>query len=178
MPRCAEVETARLALCRPMLADVPSLFEFLGDPQAMQFTQVNASLRECRRRIAVHERRRRRDGYAPWTVIRKADGKIIGWGGLYDDPFEPGWGVEVGYHFAPAAWGRGYASELVATCTDIADRVLRLPVITAFAHAENLASQRVLQKSGFEPVRFVAEMHRWLFRRERGTSATHSSCRA
>ena len=149
-----------------MLADVPALFVFLGDPQAMRFTQLDASLRACRRRIAVHEWFRRRDGCAPWTVVRKADDSIIGWGGLYNDPFEHGWGVEVGYHFAPEAWGRGYASELVAACMDIADRVLRLPAITAFAHPENSASQRVLQKAGFEQVRFVPEMNRWLFRRQ------------
>lgn len=167
MPRCADVETARLVLRRPALADVPELFEFLGNPQAMRFTHVDASLRECRRRVAVHEWFRRRDGYAPWTVLRKADGSIIGWGGLYNDPFEPGWGVEVGYHFAPEAWGNGYASELVSACMDIADRVLRLPMITAFAHAENIASQRVLHKAGFEQVRFIPEMNRWLFQRER-----------
>jgi [ribosomal protein S5]-alanine N-acetyltransferase len=150
-----------------MLADVPALFEFLGDPQAMRLTHADASLRECRRRIAVHEWFRRRDGYAPWTVLRKVDGRIIGWGGLYNDPFEPGWGVEVGYHFAPQAWGSGYASELVAASMDIADRVLRLPAITAFAHPENVASQRVLQKANFEHVRFVPEMDRWLFQRQR-----------
>jgi ribosomal-protein-alanine N-acetyltransferase len=104
-----------------MLADVPALFRFLGDPRAMRFTHVDASLRDCRRRIAVHEWFRRRDGYAPWTVVRKSDGQTIGWGGLYNDPFDPGWGVEVGYHFDPAAWGQGYASELVAACMDVAD---------------------------------------------------------
>lgn len=28
-------------------------------------------------------------GYAPWTIVRRGDGKVIGWGGLHDDPFEP-----------------------------------------------------------------------------------------
>src|ERR1700676_1376056 len=98
------LETARLVLRRPTLADVPALFEFLGNAEAMRHTQDDASLRAGRRRIAVQERRRRRDGCAPWTVLTKAEGRIIGWGGLYDDPFDPGWGVEVGYFFRPAAW--------------------------------------------------------------------------
>jgi ribosomal-protein-alanine N-acetyltransferase len=50
-----DVETSRLILRRPSLVDVPALFEFLGDAQAMQHTHVDASLRECRRRVAVHE---------------------------------------------------------------------------------------------------------------------------
>jgi RimJ/RimL family protein N-acetyltransferase len=100
-----EIETARLILRPAALADVPALFRFLGDENAMSYTRRDASLRDCRRRIAVHERRRRRDGYAPWTVMTKADRRIIGWGGLYNDPFEEGWGIEVGYFFDPAAWG-------------------------------------------------------------------------
>jgi ribosomal-protein-alanine N-acetyltransferase len=161
------METARLVLRRPKLADVPKLFEFLGDPEAMRYTQVEASAKTCRRRIAVHEWRRRRDGYAPWTIVTKMDGRIIGWGGLYDDPFDPGWGVEVGYCFHPAVWGRGYATELVAACTHIADRILQLPEISAFAHPENVGSRRVLEKAGFEVVRSVPEMERFLYQRKR-----------
>lgn len=160
-----ELETSRLVLRHPTLADVPRLFEFLGDAEAMQHTHVDASLRQCRRRVAVHERRRRRDGCAPWTILTKADARVIGWGGLYYDPFDPGWGVEVGYSFDPAAWGHGYATELVAACTSLADDALHLPEIHAFARAENVRSRRVLEKAGFKVVRFVPEMERLLYRR-------------
>jgi ribosomal-protein-alanine N-acetyltransferase len=98
-----DTETLRLILRRPRLADVSLIFVFLGNADAMRHTHADASLRACRRRIAVHEWRRRHDGYAPWTIVTKADGRIIGWGGLYDDPFDPGWGVEVGYFFHPSA---------------------------------------------------------------------------
>jgi ribosomal-protein-alanine N-acetyltransferase len=164
---CADIETARLRLFRPRLVDVPTLFRFLGDAEAMRFTHVDLSLKGCRRRIAAHEWLRRRDGFAPWTVVRRDDARIVGWGGLYNDPFTPGWGVEVGYHFDPAVWGRGYASELVATCMNLADRVLLLPEISAFAHAGNIGSRRVLEKAGFEVVRFVPEMDRFFYRRQR-----------
>ncbi len=161
------IETARLHLRPPTRADAPALFEFLGDPQAMRYTRCDASLRECRRRILVHEWFRRRDGYAPWTVASKRDGRIIGWGGLYKDPFDPGWGVEVGYYLRPSACGQGYGSELVGACMEVADRALALPEVGAFAHPENAASRRVLEKAGFEIVRFVPAMERLLFRRER-----------
>jgi ribosomal-protein-alanine N-acetyltransferase len=154
-----------LLLRRPRLADVPALFEFLGDPDAMRHTRVDASLRDCRRRIAAHEWRRRRDGYAPWTAVTRAEGRIIGWGGLCTDPFEPGWGVEVTYFFHPDAWGRGFATELVGACLEIADRVLKLPEVRAFARPENTASRRVLEKAGFEILRFLPELQRLLYRR-------------
>ncbi|MGF1629211.1 MAG: GNAT family N-acetyltransferase [Kiloniellaceae bacterium] len=162
------IETERLLLRPPRLADAPTLFEFLGNAEAMRHMHCDATLRICRRRIAVHEWRRRRDGCAPWTVVAKADGRIIGWGGLYEDPFDPGWGVGVGYSFRPQAWGQGYATELVAASLEIADKVLRLPEVRAFAKPENAASRRVLEKTGFEEVRFVPEMGRLLYCRRRG----------
>ena len=161
------VETSRLILRRPTLSDVPDLFAFLGDAEAMRHTHADASPRECRRRVAVHEWQRRRNGYAPWTVVRKADARIIGWGGLYDDPFDPGWGIEVAYFFEPAAWGQGYASELTLACTAFADDVLGVPEICAFAHRDNIGSRRVLEKAGFTVVRFVPEMDRLLYGRSR-----------
>ena len=162
-----DVETSRLILRRPRLGDVPGLFEFLGDAHAMQHTHVDASLQVCRRRVVVHEWRRRQDGYAPWTIMAKSDGRMIGWGGLYNDPFDSGWGVEVAYFFHPVAWGQGYASEMVAACTSVADHALRLPEVRAFAHPANAGSRRVLEKAGFEIVRFAPEMNRFLYRRHR-----------
>jgi ribosomal-protein-alanine N-acetyltransferase len=101
-------------LRRPVIADVPALYEFLGDADAMRQTHVDASFRACRRRIAEHEWMRRRNGYAPRTIVTRNAGAIVGWGGLYQDPFDVGRGPEVGYFFHPAAWGIGYANELAA----------------------------------------------------------------
>lgn len=141
----AGLETDRLILRRPVLADVPALFTFLGDAATMQHMQVDVSLRGCRGRVVAHEHRRRKDGYAPWTIISKAKGRIMGWGGLYNDPFDLSWGVEIGYFFHPDVWGQGYASEFVTACTEFADHVLKLPVISAFARPENAGSRRLLQ---------------------------------
>ncbi len=133
----------------------------------MHHTHVDKTLRDCRRRIAAHEWQRRRDGFGPWTVVSRAEGRTVGWGGLYTDPFDPGWGAEVGYFFHPDVWGRGYATELVAASLDLADRLLNLPEVQAFARPENAASRRILEKAGFEIVRFIPEMERWLYRRGR-----------
>ncbi|SCB26974.1 GNAT family N-acetyltransferase [Rhizobium lusitanum] len=166
------IETARLVLRKPLLSDASSLFEFLGDPEAMQFTHTDASLKDCRQRIAVYERRRRRDGYAPWTAILKSTGRAIGWGGLYDDPFDSGWGVELGYYFHPGAWGHGYGSEFVSAALAEADHTLKLAKVGAFARPENRVSRRLLEKAGFELIRFVPEIERFFFERQRPTALT------
>ena len=64
-------------------------------------------------------------------------------------------------------WGQGYASELTRACTTFADHALGRRDIHAFAHPDNLGSQRVLEKAGFTVLRFVPEMDRLLYRRAR-----------
>jgi hypothetical protein len=91
----------------------------------MQYTRRLVGLRACRRYIAGHECQRRKVGYGPGIVLEKARGVMIGIGGLYDDPFDVGWGTEVGYTFAEAAWGNGYATELVKFSLQFAYERLR-----------------------------------------------------
>ena len=64
-----EVETPRLIPRRPRLEDVTALFEFLGNAEAMQHTHTDATLRECRRKVAVHKWHHGQNGYAPCTII-------------------------------------------------------------------------------------------------------------
>jgi RimJ/RimL family protein N-acetyltransferase len=161
-----QLETTRLILRPPCPSDAPALFAFLGDATAMQHTTVQASLRDCRDYLAAHEQQRQRIGSAPWVITEKQTGATIGFGGLYEDPFEPGWGVEIGYFFAPAAWGNGYATELTLFCVALARQQARWPALCAFAHPKNLASQKVLLKAGFRQERFVQEMDRFLYRHD------------
>ena len=157
------LETARLLLSVPRLVDAPELFDFLGDMEAMRHTLRLGTLRDCRRHIAGHECQRRKLGYGPWTVRAKADGEIVGFSGLYDDPFDPGWGIEVGYAFASRTWGNGYATELTKFCLALARNELGVHLVRAFAHPDNAASRRVLEKTGFREQRFVPEMNRCLY---------------
>ncbi|MGE0714523.1 MAG: GNAT family N-acetyltransferase [Alphaproteobacteria bacterium] len=156
--------TERLALRRPRLADAPPLFRFLGDADAMRHTERLPSLRRTRHYLAAHERRRRRCGYAPWTIVERDGDRIVGWGGLYEDLREPGWGIEVVYFLAPDTWGRGYATELVERCVAVARDRLHLAEIVGFAHPDNIGSQRVMEKCGFHLDRFVPKMDRLYFR--------------
>jgi len=157
-------ETERLSLRPPRASDAPSLFRFLGDEQVMHFTQVHPSLDHTRHYLQTHELNREKVGHAPWVVLEKSSDGIVGFGGLYEDPFDPGWGLEVGYYFAPSAWGKGYATELVQFCLALLRRNRVLSEIRAFAHPENSASRRVLLKAGFKEERFIPSMNRHLYR--------------
>ena len=149
VPRPRTIVTEHLIL-RPFEdADVDALFAVLGNAAAMRYTHVATSREECRHRLRAFAALESALGFAPWTVRQRADERIVGWGGLGIDPFEPGWGVEVSYFFDPTAWGRGYATELVRASLGHGFGALHLPLVHAFARPENLASIRVLEKCGF-----------------------------
>jgi RimJ/RimL family protein N-acetyltransferase len=79
----------------------------------------------------------------------RADGERVGTIGLHDVTATHGNG-EVGYFIAPGAWGNGYATDATRTVVEYAFVERRLHKVYARAFAFNDASQRVLEKVGFE----------------------------
>ena len=110
--------------------------------------------------MQTYENERRKLGFAPWTVLLKAEDKVIGWGGLTIDPFDPGWGVEVAFFFHPDYWGRGFGSELVRVSIQEGFSTHHLSELHAFAHRDNAASIRVLEKNGFRFLRYEPKLNR------------------
>lgn len=153
-------ESDRL-LYRPLEnKDIDPLFQIQSDPIAMKYTICTKTREETEKRLKAYEKGKEELGFAPWTIIIKSENKVIGWGGLNIDPFDPGWGVEVIYFFHPQYWGRGFGSELVKLSIEKGFSIHKLKEINAFAHPENKASIRVLEKSGFNFLRFESKLNR------------------
>jgi [ribosomal protein S5]-alanine N-acetyltransferase len=142
------LQTAHLVLRPFVLDDVPALYEIQGNPAAMRFTYVAPSIEACRARLVAYEAMRQLNQFAPWTVLTRDAGRVIGWGGLGVDPSDPDWGPEVSYARHPSYWGRGFAKELVQQSLVHAFHDLGLSDVSAFAMPENAASVRVLEKCG------------------------------
>ena len=157
------VSTPSLLLRAFEAADAKALFAFMRDASAMQHTYVAPSLEHCAARLSAYESMRPALGFAPWVARRIGTDDVVGWGGLSLDPDEPGWGLEVSYAFAPSAWGRGYATELVQASLAHAFAVLSAPEVHAFARPENAASVRVLAKCGFTFLRHEPSLQRHHF---------------
>jgi [ribosomal protein S5]-alanine N-acetyltransferase len=154
------VETERLTLREFADADVDALYEIQGDRQHMRFTFSSASREDCENWLRRYARTRPVNGFAPWTIVHRADNRIIGWGGLSIDPLAPGWGPEVAYFIHQACAGQGYATEVVRASLQCGFRDLRLNAIGAFAMPQNLASVRVLEKCGFRFLRYEPAVQR------------------
>jgi RimJ/RimL family protein N-acetyltransferase len=103
----------------------------------------------------THARAERRVGY--WTqhgagdyVVRTAqDGEFIGFAGFFPSP-RPN-AVAIGYALFPRFWGNGYGTELAKALTETA-LAFDCSEIVATVLATNVASRRVLEKTGFVAV--------------------------
>jgi [ribosomal protein S5]-alanine N-acetyltransferase len=92
-------------------------------------------------------------GYRVWRDGNT--GEFLGRGGLRHCFIEGEPVVEVGYAFAADHWGRGLATEMTRAVLDDAFAQLGIRRIVSFTLTTNLASQRVMQKSGLTYVRDV-----------------------
>jgi ribosomal-protein-alanine N-acetyltransferase len=164
--------TPRLQLRPLQPGDVASLYAIQRNPEAMRYTHCARSLDDCVARLQAFEDSRAVNGFAPWVVLDRAGDRVIGWGGLAVDPFDPGWGTELLYFFDPACWGRGHATELVSAALDHAFGPLALAEVDAYAMAENQASIRVLQKCGFAFLRHEPALARQRYRASQPVAAS------
>ena len=82
-----------------------------------------------------------------YAVTMAATGRFIGCAGLDSSK---GNGLELGYWLGEPFWGEGFATEASHALADLAFRDTDVPLITASCRLSNLASRRVIQKSGFQ----------------------------
>ena len=97
----------------------------------------------------------------PWGVFaidESSSGCSVGGIGFKSAPNERG-EVEIGYGICHSCQGRGVATEAVVALCDFAQP--RARVVLAETDRENVASQRVLEKSGFQSVNEIDGLIRW-----------------
>ena len=145
------LETERLRL-RPWTLtedDVAAAFRIYGDPEVMSMMglPLDPDLAATRTGLTrIVGRYAEWPGMGLWAVKEVATGAIIGSAGI--KPMDGGPEIEIGYHLARAAWGKGYATEVARALVDYGFSRLGLTRIVGVARPENQASRRVLQKAG------------------------------
>jgi ribosomal-protein-alanine N-acetyltransferase len=94
-------------------------------------------------------------GWYGWYAIRRGNTNqpsvLVGAGGYLGPPSESG-EVEIGFSVMPAWQGLGYATELVEALIAYAFADPRVRKVIARTTSQNLASCKVLEKSGFRCV--------------------------
>jgi RimJ/RimL family protein N-acetyltransferase len=148
------VETPRLWLRWPRLADAPALQRIAGVASVAEMTSTwphPLPEGEAGRRIAA-ARCHNRDGLSLILAItRKGDPDTL-IGTIGSGPPAEG-AASIGYLLDPAHHGRGLATEAVGSLVRMLFTHTGIELIAASCRIVNPASRRVLEKNGFEVVR-------------------------
>lgn len=88
-----------------------------------------------------------------FAVILKETNEFIGFSGLkFRDKLENGHinFYDIGYRFSEKYWHKGFATESSLAWLDYGFNTMKLPTIYACAFSDNVGSNKVLNKIGFE----------------------------
>ena len=91
-----------------------------------------------------------RHGYGLWVFRDAADGRFVGRGGLHNTHVGGHDEVELAYALMAEYWGRGLATEMAEAIVAVAFERLGMTDLVCFTLTTNRASQRVMEKAGFE----------------------------
>jgi RimJ/RimL family protein N-acetyltransferase len=148
--------TGRLSFRRWVAADAEAVLDMYGREDVYRFLGSSPSpvrdRDEAEARIARWSARSA-PGRGLWAVTLGDDGSDgcpIGTVLLMPLPRsdgQPSDALEIGWHFHPAVWGNGYATEAAQAVIHLAGR-LGLPEVTAVVFAGNAASLRVCERLG------------------------------
>lgn len=90
-----------------------------------------------------------RYGYGLW-IFRDTDSNFVGRGGLRKIYIDDNEEIELAYALMPAYWGKGLATEMAKAILTVGFEYLDIPKVVCFTLTTNQASQRVMQKVGFQ----------------------------
>lgn len=138
----------RLALRRFSAGDLDLLDRLNSDEQAMRYLGGPVSRETTKsmldeRILGYYDQH---PGFGVWVTLHRATGECIGFHLLNHIRGEAC--IQIGYRLFPAWWGQGYATEMCLALLRYGYGEMKLPQIVAITDPANMASQRVLLKSG------------------------------
>ena len=145
-----EIETEHLRMRPASAEDVEDLVALHEDPLVREVfgSPTRAEIEEWVGRAADEWAER---GHGRMTLLDRETGAFLGRSGLKWWPYFGE--VEVGWVLAPAARGRGLATEAGRACVDWAFRDLDVPYVTAYIAPTNANSIAVAERLGMTPLR-------------------------
>jgi len=141
-------ETDRLILRDVELADAEAVHQYAADPEVVRYLSWGPNDLERTRQVLQMRAAEQTDPARrafELMIVEKASGLVVGSAGLrVSDKLD----ADIGYVLARAKWGQGIVPEACAKLLEVAFGWLGLHRVWASTNAENLASQRVLEKLG------------------------------
>jgi RimJ/RimL family protein N-acetyltransferase len=149
VPSSPVIETERLLLRPPAPEDAESIFErYACDAEVTRYLGWlrHTSIQDTRAFVSFSLAEWARWGVGPLIVFDKVNGTLVGASGLVMEASDC---AATGYVLARDAWGKGYATESLHSMVALAAE-FRVARLYALCHVDHRASQRVLEKCGFQ----------------------------
>ena len=151
-----QLETPRLLLRPFELSDAQSLFEMDKNPNVHNYLwqKPTVHIDETIKLIELVQKQYVENKIGRFATILKETGELIGWTGIkfVNDHVENGNTnfYDYGYRLNEKFWNRGYASEATKVWLDYGFNQMKINKMNAYTHAQNGASNKVLEKVGFQ----------------------------
>lgn len=124
------------------LLNTESFIKFIGDRGVRSDEDAVEFIRDRYRQSYVDH------GYGLYAVLQKVDDLPIGVCGFVRRDTLPG--PDIGFAFLPEYEGRGYGHESASAVMDYGREVLEFKNVYAITSLDNIASEKLLQKLGFD----------------------------
>lgn len=144
------LETERLYLRRVAKEDVNEIFALRSNKETMQYIPrpLVKTEEDAMAHIAMMDEKIDNNEGINWAITLKNDSKLIGLIGHYRIKPEH-FRAEIGYMLLPEFHGKGIIVEAIKETVKYGFEIMKLHSIEAVIDPKNLASEKVLQKSGF-----------------------------
>lgn len=150
MHNSVTIQTQRLRLRSWVPADADAFAALNADPVVMEHFPACLSRAESDAMMARIRQQIANQGWGLWAIELPGVCSFIGYCGLqtvlFDAPFTPA--VEIGWRFAQAYWGQGYAFEAAQAALSFGFEGLNLPEIVSFTVPANERSWRLMERLG------------------------------
>lgn len=149
------LKTERLILRELKLSDADAFFAMDNNPNIHKYLW-NKPTQKIEETIEIIEFVRNQyinNGIGRFAMISKETNEFIGWAGLKYNTEIVNNKVhfyDIGYRLDEKFWRKGFASEATFAWLDYGFDVMNIAKMEAAAHAENGASNRILQKIGMK----------------------------
>ncbi|MBI9050095.1 MAG: GNAT family N-acetyltransferase [Anaerolineaceae bacterium] len=147
-------QTNRLLLQRPIDAHLPAVVAVHIDPETNRFNPSGPPTAEvCKTLFSTWLAHWHDHGFGYWSVatLQQPD-LIIGFGGIVLKKIAASEVLNLYFRFSPAAWGKGYATELGQAAIHSAFHVLDFAEVHALVRPDNLPSCAVLKRLGLQQI--------------------------
>ena len=149
------LETDRLLLREMKMSDAEKLYEMDFNPNVHKYlwNKPVTSIEEVYKYIEMVRDQYVKNEIGRFVVIEKESNELMGWAGLKYNTEMVNNKVnfyDIGYRLNEKFWGKGYASESSFAWLDYGFNVMKINVIQAAAHADNIGSNKILKKIGLK----------------------------